>query len=302
MKILIAGGTGFIGSRLADSLASQGHDVLVATRDAERASTGGGVSAVEWDAKSPAGILKSVEWADAVVNLAGENVAEGRWTAAKKRRILDSRVDATRGIVEAIKTANRKPEVLVNASAVGYYGFSSNGTALDEGSRAGDGFLADVCRRWEEEAAKVEESGVRLAIMRIGVVLGRGGGALPKMTLPFKFFGGGHPGTGRQYVPWIHIEDTVGLIEYAIGNKSVEGPVNVTAPEPVPMRELCRSIGCSLNRRSWAHVPGFVLKLALGEMSEIILGSARVLPESAKRSGYRFEFPEAGKALNDLLT
>ena len=317
MKILITGATGFVGRALCDRLAV-GHELIAVTRnlaDGERRLAGKAKvitlpgSTIEWAA--------AVDGCDGVVNLAGESIAAGRWTEERKRRIRDSRIEITHGLVEGIHAAARKPSVLVSASAVGYYGPRGD-EEIDESAAPGDDFLARVCVEWEREAEAAAEERVhgerplvaagqgdtprvRVVRLRLGVVLGEGGGALERMVTPFKFFAGGPLGSGRQSISWIHRDDVVGLIDLALRDERAGGALNATAPEPQTMRDFCRTLGKVLSRPSWAPVPEFVLKLALGEMADMLLTGQRVVPAAALKLGYRFRYPQLESALRAIL-
>jgi uncharacterized protein (TIGR01777 family) len=298
MKIVIAGGTGLIGQRLADRATQQGHDVVVLTRRPHAPS--GRVTSLAWSGRDAGPWTAAIEAADAVVNLAGASVAGGRWTARRKQLIRDSRIDATRALVDAMSNASRRPRVLVNASGVGYYGSVEEG-AVTESSPAGTDFLAVVCRDWELEAQRAVSAGVRVAMLRTGMVLDAAGGALPRLALPFRFFVGGPLGTGRQWVPWIHHDDVTDAILHIITTPGLSGPVNLASPQPVRMAEFCSVLGKVLRRPSWAPVPSFVLRAILGEMSGIILTGQSVVPEKLVASGYRYRHADLGSALRDLM-
>lgn len=301
MKIVVAGGTGFVGKALLRGLAGRGDEVVLLSRGPETFEAAAGIRAVYWDGRSSQAVFPHIGGAEAVVNLAGENVASGRWSAPRKERILSSRVDSTRALVEAIGALDKKPAVLVNASAVGYYGNVDAGMVTEE-SPSGEGFLAEVCRRWEEEAARVLEHGTRAVMLRIGIVLEKDGGALSRMILPFRLFAGGPLGNGRHWFPWIHRDDVVGAILHALDNNSVRGAVNATAPEPVRMREFCVRLGRVLGRPSWARVPAPVLRFLVGEMADdMLLAGARAVPAKLRETGYRFLYPELDAALAAIL-
>jgi hypothetical protein len=234
-----------------------------------------------------------------VVNLAGEPIAGKRWTRAQKTRLRSSRIDTTRTIVQAIADAQRKPRLLLNASAVGYYGPRGD-EEVSETEPPGNDFLAGLCREWEAEALRAEPHGVAVVRLRTGIVLGKGGGALAKMIPPFKLFVGGPLGSGRQWMPWIHLDDEVGLIEHLLA-PGAGGTVNATAPEPARMKEFCAALGNALGRPSWAPVPGFVLRAAFGEMADVLLTGQRAVPAEAQRRGYRFRFPTLPEALRDII-
>jgi uncharacterized protein (TIGR01777 family) len=302
MKIIVTGATGFIGRSLIGRCIVEGHEVVALTRDAEKAAPlfPAGVKVLTWDGATAGDWVSEVDGADAVVNLAGEPIAGKRWTAAQKTRIIESRVCAARAIRDAIAKARRKPSVLVNSSAVGYYGPVAEGDVAED-RHAGKGFLAETCVRWEAEASAIGSLGPRVAMLRIGVVLGEKGGALEKIALPFKLFAGGPIGSGSQWFPWVHRDDVVGIAMFAIGNPGVAGPINAVAPESVTMKTFCAAVGTALRRPSWAPVPAPVLRLALGEMAEMLLTGQRVVPARLSALGYQFKFPTLARALTDLF-
>jgi hypothetical protein len=302
MNIVLAGATGFIGQKLVLKLQQEGHSLTLLSRHhpVPRESDRPGIVFFHWDAKTVGDWAKHIDGSDAVINLAGEPIAAKRWTGAQKERILASRLDATGAIVDAIAKATKKPEVLINASAVGYYGDVKEGDVTESHSAATD-FLGTTCARWEEAARKAEQSGVRVVMIRTGIVLEKTGGALKKLLLPFRLFAGGPLGSGNQWFPWVHIEDEVGAIVFALSNKSLTGPVNLAAPQSVTMREFCRTLGKTMGRPSWAPVPAFVLQIALGEMSTMLLGGQKVIPKKLQEAGYRFRFPQLEMALRDVV-
>lgn len=303
MKIVVAGGTGFLGRPLADELAGGGHRVVLLSR-----SSGDGRGApnaprtVAWTPDGTTGVwAAAVDGADAVVNLAGESIAARRWTPAQKERILNSRVLATRSLVEAITHAATPPAVLVSGSAVGYYGPCGD-EILTEDAPAGRDFLAGVTVRWEEEARRAESSKTRVVRLRTGIVLARDGGALPKMLPPFWFGAGGPIGSGQQYWPWVHRDDWVKLARFAIESTSATGPLNVTAPAPVANAEFAKALGRAMHRPAFMPTPGFALKLLLGEMAEgLLLSGQRAVPAKAERLGFTFAYPRLEAALGDLF-
>jgi uncharacterized protein (TIGR01777 family) len=298
MRVIVTGGTGFIGSRLCGDLVARGHEVVLFTRDASRSrdEIHPRVRIVSW---APGAAWESwVDGAGAIVNLAGESIAQ-RWTEAAKRRIVTSRVDAASRLSAAIGKAAVKPSVLVNAAAVGYYGPHGD-EILDEDSPPGNDFLATACVAWEEAAGKAEAQGVRVARIRTGVVLGEGGGALEKMLPPFKAFAGGPIGSGSQWMSWIHRDDLVSLFVFALQNPAAKGPINGTAPNPVTMKEFARALGRALHRPSLIPVPAAAARLLLGEMATVVLDGQRVVPRKAQTLGFTFRFPEVEAALRDV--
>jgi len=306
MKVAIAGATGFVGSRLVEKLQAAGHQVVVLSRDAARAlrvfpaSAYPNLEVVAYTPASSGDWQKSIAGCDGVVNLAGAPIAEERWTQARQQAILDSRRLTTAKLVEAIVNANPRPSVLVSGSAIGYYGTSET-AEFDETSPAGDDFLAAVCKDWEAAAQPAKNAGTRLAILRLGIVLGMGG-ALGKMLPAFKLFAGGPLGTGKQWFSWVHREDLVDLILYALQNSQVQGVLNATAPNPVRMNELCQTLGEVLKRPSWLPVPSFALELLLGDGAKLVLEGQKVLPKQTLASGFQFQYPTLKLALEEILS
>jgi uncharacterized protein (TIGR01777 family) len=294
MKITLTGATGFIGGPLVKRLAERGHELTILTRHPR---TGANPRHLAWDARS-APPLEAME-ADAIVHLAGEPVGQ-RWTADVKRRIRASRIEGTRAVVEGIAAARSRPKVLVSASAIGIYG-SRGDEVLTERSAAGSGFLEDVTVEWERESARANEAGVRVVNPRIGIVLGRDGGALARMLPPFKAGAGGRLGSGHQWMSWIHIDDVAGLILFALENESLRGALNLTSPNPVTNADFTAALSAALRRPALFPVPVFALKLLFGEMAEVLLASQRVIPQAALDAGYHFAYPELGPALRDLV-
>ncbi|MFH1915416.1 MAG: TIGR01777 family oxidoreductase [Pseudomonadota bacterium] len=299
MRAIIAGGTGFIGQALVAELRGAGWEIVVLSRSPGKVAEvfGHGVIGMRWDGS---------DWLDllgpdtAVVNLAGENIAAGRWTSEVKRRILESRVNAGRALVKAVGEAPSRPGVFVQASAVGYYG-PRDTDPLDESAESGSGYLAEVCRAWEGSTAEVEAMGVRRVIVRTGMVLGHGG-ALARMLPPFRFFLGGPPGSGEQGVSWIHLDDEVGAIRYLMENPVARGAYNLTAPTPVRFRKFARILGQTLGRPSRLKAPAFALRLLFGEMAdEVLLSGQLALPTRLVEAGYTFRHPDLEGALADLL-
>jgi hypothetical protein len=300
MKIAVAGGTGFVGSRLVERLQAEGHQVLLLVRNiqsAQRRFPKTEVIAYQPIESGP--WQQSLSGCDGVVNLAGEPIAN-RWTESTKKAILQSRELGTAKLVEAIAQANPKPSVLVNASAIGYYGTSETET-FSEVNRPGTDFLAQVCQAWEREAEKVQQQGTRLVVMRTGIVLGPEGGVLARMMLPFQLFTGGPLGDGEQWVSWVHREDLVTLIIKALTDASMSGAYNATAPNPVRMNELCQQLGETMGRPSWLPVPGFALELLLGEAAQVVLKGQKVLPQRTEATGFQFQYPTLKEALTQIL-
>ena len=289
-----------MGSRLVQRLQEQGHQALILTRNRAAAErTFPNLEIVSYTPTESGDWQKAIAGCDAVVNLAGEPIAESRWTPQHKEEILNSRKLGTRKIAEAIAQANPKPKVLVNASAIGYYGTSETAT-FDETSPPGNDFLAEVCQAWEAEAQKVKEVGVRLVIVRFGIVLGNGG-ALAKMIPPFQLFAGGPIGSGQQWFAWIHRDDLVNLILEALTRPDIEGVLNGTAPNPVRMSELCQALGEVLHRPSWLPVPSFALEALLGEGAKVVLEGQQVLPKRTISSGFNYQYPTVKPALTEIL-
>ncbi|RDU35938.1 TIGR01777 family protein [Neobacillus piezotolerans] len=297
MKIAIAGGSGFLGGALTESLLAKGHEVFILTR--KKKETGrAGVTYVQWlsDGSRPEHELAGI---DVFVNLAGESLNSGRWTPERKERLLTSRLAAANEAVRIMSSLKQKPKVHIGASAVGFYGTSESKTFV-EGSAPGKDFLADLVKRWEDASLNAADLGIRTVLCRLGIILDDKEGALPRIALPYKLFGGGTVGSGRQWVSWIHHDDAVSGILFAIENERVSGPVNFTAPEPVPMKEFGKTIGKVLGRPHWLPVPGLALKLLLGEMSTLVLEGQKVFPKKLLDAGYSFRFPELGPALKNL--
>jgi hypothetical protein len=301
MKILVTGSTGLVGTALVSALAHEGHTVcrLVRPQTASLGGTKDGFD-VAWN---PA----TGEWggaavgADAVVNLAGASIAGGRWTKERKELLGTSRIETTRALVNALAKMNARPQVLVSASAIGIYGDRGD-EVLTEESKPGTDFLAGVTQEWEAEARKAEALGIRVVLARFGVILAREGGALPKMTLPFKLGAGGKLGSGRQWMSWIALEDVVGILRYALVNRAIRGVLNVVAPKPVQNAEFTKVLAKTMRRPALFPAPGFALRLALGEMADaLLLSSQRVAPQKLQQLGYSFAYPELSGALRAVL-
>jgi uncharacterized protein (TIGR01777 family) len=306
MCVIITGGTGLIGRALAEYLAADGHEVIVLSRSPEKATGLPRDVRVEgWDGRTAEGWASLADGADAIVNLAGTSIGgEGffpvRWTAARRRAIRESRLNAGRAVVQAVEAATRKPSVVVQASAVGYYGPRGD-EELTEEAPPGDDFLGQVAVEWEASTGPVENMGVRRAVIRTGVVLSAGGGALPRLLLPFRLFAGGPMGSGRQWYSWIHLTDQVRAIRFLIENAGASGPFNLTAPHPATNAEFGRAIGRVMRRPYFMPVPGFAMRAAFGEVATVVLDGQRVVPRRLQQMGFTFRFSEVEPALRDLL-
>ncbi|MCW6037955.1 TIGR01777 family oxidoreductase [Spirulina subsalsa FACHB-351] len=306
LKIAITGGTGFVGTRLVEKLHNEGHTLVLLTRNENRAKrvfpphVFPQVKIVPYTPTQSGNWQENIAGCDAVINLAGESIAEGRWTQERKQNIFESRQLGTRMIVEAIAQAHPKPTVLINPSAIGYYGTSET-AIFEETSTPGNDFLAKVCQAWETEAEQVKTMGVRLVILRLGIVLGNGG-AIAKMIPPFKLFAGGPIGSGKQWFSWIHREDLINLIIAALKQPNFAGIYNATAPNPVRMKTLCDTLGQLMNRPSWLPVPNFVLEALLGDGAIVVLEGQQVLPKATLATGFTYEYPTVDKALKEVLS
>ena len=302
MKVVVAGGTGFIGQALVRELVRDGHDVVVLSRAAGGGPAGARV--VEWDPAAGA----SGDWpaemrgASAVINLAGANIGGGRWTNARKRVLEESRTQSTGALAAAIRAleAGDRPRVLVNASGIDYYGDRGDEMVTEE-SPPGASYLAQLCVRWEAAAREAEALGVRVVLMRTAVVFGKGADALERLALPFKLFAGGPLGSGRQWFPWVHLDDAVGLYRFAVENEAVAGPLNAVSPDIRRERDVAAAVGRVLARPSWAPAPAFALRLVLGQLSELILHGRRAEPRKALSLGYQFKRPNLEDALRQSL-
>jgi uncharacterized protein (TIGR01777 family) len=301
MKVIITGGTGLIGSALAKSLVDDNHEAIVLSRSPMKAKNlPPAVQVVEWDARSAKGWGHLAEGADAIVNLAGENLAEGRWTDERKERIGHSRLNAGQAVVEAVEGAKTKPQLIIQASGVNYYGTRQAGE-IGEDAPPGDDFLAQVCIEWEASTAPVEPMGVRRVIIRTSPVLSTEGGALSRMLLPFKMFVGGPVGRGDQGFSWLHLSDEVAAIRFLLDTPTASGPFNLTAPNPVTNAKFSRALGKALHRPAIMPIPGFMLRLLYGEMATVILEGQLAVPNRLTELGFTFEFPHVEGALQDVV-
>ena len=285
MKILVAGASGLVGSALIPSLTADGHEATCLVRSSPKADE------IEWHPNRGLIDAARLEGFEAIINLAGESIAEGRWTDEKKRKIRDSRVNGTHLLSEAIAKLATKPHVFLCASATGFYGDRDN-EILDETSESGGGFLGTVCREWEDATEPATKAGVRVVKLRFGPILAREGGMLGKMLMPFKMGMGGKVGSGKQYISWVAIDDVVGAIKLALADDSIHGPLNVVSPNPVTNEEFTRMLGEVLSRPTVMSIPAFAARLAFGEMAdEMLLVSQRVMPKKLNSAGFRFEYP-----------
>ncbi len=301
MKVVACGASGLIGKSLTEMLA-QKYELVCLRRKLAPAQSDYSVREVLWNPPYLAdGWVKEIDGAYAVINLSGEPIVAKRWTAKQKSILRTSRLNTTKAIVSSISQVKTKPKVLINASAVGYYG-SSGDVFLNEMSPAGQDYLSELCGEWESEALKAKMFGVRVVLLRTGIVLSGKGGALSKMLPPFKMGIGGPLGNGRQFMSWIHIDDEVNAILKTLEDVSIEGPVNLTSPQPATMKEFAKTLGEILRRPSAFPVPGVVLKIILGEMSDMLLTGQKVMPDVLSKSGFRFKYPVLKDALKDLLS
>jgi uncharacterized protein (TIGR01777 family) len=299
MKIAITGGTGFVGQALTKAFLKENHEVFILSR-MDKHSDEKGLHYVQWltPGSKPEESLAQI---DVFINLAGESLNSGRWTAERKRRIIDSRMEATKEVIRILTHLDNKPSVLINASAVGFYGISREKEFTEADQEQGEDFLAKTVLTWEQEALAAEKLDIRTVLARFGIILDLNEGALPKMVLPYKLMVGGTVGSGEQWLSWIHIEDVVGLIQHAINEPSIKGPLNTVTPHPVKMKEFGQTISNVLNKPHWLPAPSFALKALLGEMSILVLEGQKVLPKKAQDSGYQFAYNNLEAALTDIL-
>ena len=305
MKVVIAGGSGFLGRALTSALLARGHAVVILTRDVREQSSH--LRYVTWSPghelppREFGGWPAEIDGADAVINLTGASLDGGRWTRKRKEVLRQSRIESGRALVDAMRQASRKPSVFVSGSACGYYG-TPDDTILDESFPPGDDFLSSLCVDWEANATPASALGVRVVLLRSGLSLAPDGGVLKKMMLPFKFFVGGPVASGRQYISWIHLDDWTGIVTWALGDATVSGAINATAPTPVTSREFTKSIGRAMRRPSWLPVPAFALRILFGEMADVVLSRGqRVVPKRALAMGYTFKYPDVDSALDAVI-
>ena len=300
MKIAIAGGSGFVGKEITSHLLQKGHEVCILTRETGTKQKIPGVTYIQWlnDGNTPETELDGI---DCFINLAGESLNSGRWTKKRKEQIKESRITAAHEMVRILKKLKRKPKVVLNASAIGYYGTSLT-DSFDESDRIDPSdFLSETVTIWEAAAAESEMEGIRTVYMRFGVILGKEEGALPRMALPYKLFAGGTIGSGEQWLSWIHIEDVARAAIFCMEQEDMKGPVNFTAPSPATMSRMGKAIGKALRRPHWMPVPSFMLKAALGEMSILILQGQKVFPSKLLKAGYQFAYPGLDQALDNIF-
>jgi uncharacterized protein (TIGR01777 family) len=299
LKVIITGATGYIGRVLSENLIESGNQVIALSRNKDRSESvlGNKVTCIEWDGTTSSGWANYAEDADVIINLAGANLSSKIWTSSYKKEIWDSRVNSGRAIVQAVVRAKHKPRLVVQASAVGYYG-SKGDEILDEKSLKGSGFLSDVVQAWENSTKDVEAHGARRLIIRSGIVLGKGSKILSLLKIPFKLFVGGYAGSGKQWISWIHLEDEIRIIRFLIDNPQISGKVNLVSPEPVKMKEFAQGIGKIIKRPSWTKAPAFLMRLFLGDMAkETVLASQKIFPKKLLEAGYQFKFPNLEPAL-----
>ncbi len=302
MRIIITGGTGLIGRPLSAELVDQGHEVTVLSRDPiEAEPMPEGVFLHRWDGKTADGWGHLVDGADAVINLAGAGMGDRRWSKKRKALIRDSRLNAGSAVMEAIRDAAVKPKVLIQSSAIGYYGGDNGGTISVEESELGDDFMAKVCFDWEISTAPASHLGVRRPVIRTGVVLSNEGGAFSRLKMPFKFYAGGKLGDGNQWFSWIHMQDQIRAMIFLLENDEADGPFNLVAPNPVTNQELSKALGDAMGRPSAIPVPSIAVKTVFGEMSDMVLKGPRVLPKQLEDMGFEFQYPTIEQALDDLV-
>lgn len=304
MKVTMVGGTGFIGRHIAPILAAKGHEVSLASRNPQKvdADLAKNFRIQEWDPLNYGSLENTCAGQDAIINLAGASIAKGRWTPARKDILRSSRINTTWALVNALSNipATHLPKVLISASGIGYYGIDTL-EEVDELSNPGNGFLSDLCAEWEQEARRASDLGIRTICLRISMVLGKDGGTLQKMLLPFRLFVGGPIGHGNQPVSWIHVEDLGRLVGSILENNSIHGPINAASPNPISMKEFCQILGQTMGRPSWLPIPEVALKIGLGEMSTLMTHGQRVVPLLVRKLGFSYKYPDLNSALSAIL-
>ncbi|MGG3562838.1 TIGR01777 family oxidoreductase [Neobacillus rhizosphaerae] len=301
MKFAIAGGTGFVGKALVNELSKYDNEIVILTRRARNSNEKVNVRYTQWltDNAFP---VKDLQNTDIFINLAGESINSGRWTEERKNKIMSSRIEAVDAVLDIINQLERKPRALINASAIGIYGTSETKVFTENNEKLGTDFLAETVVKWEQEASKASSLGVRTVFCRFGIILEKAAGALPKMLLPYKLFIGGNIGSGKQWMSWIHLEDVVKGITFVIENEQIYGPVNFTAPQPLPMSDFGKTLAQVLHRPHWLPIPSFALRLLLGEMSTLVVEGQKVLPKKLLEHGYQFQYPELKMALKNIFS
>lgn len=300
MKIAVAGGTGFVGKALLNELVKNHHDVVILTRKKRMTQESNNqIQYVQWLAENslPSKYLQDT---DIFINLAGESINSGRWTAQRKKTILESRLVAVNEMLKILQDLNRMPKAWINASAIGFYGTSEEDTFTEEDKVHSNDFLSETVKQWEKEVANATLLGIRTVFCRFGIILDKNEGALPKIVFPYKAFIGGNIGHGRQWMSWIHIEDVVKGIMFVIQNENISGPVNFTAPHPVSMKEFGKTLSPILHRPHWLPAPSFALRLLLGEMSTLVLEGQKVLPKKLLANNFQFNYPDLNRALKNI--
>ena len=302
MKVLVLGGTGFIGRHVVEGLIANNDEVIVLSRNAQKGFKifGSKVKVVEGDPSQAGDWQKEVATADAVIVLLGEPIIDKKWTSERKKLLIDSRIIPTKLVTEAMAGSAENPKVLICGSAIGIYGDRADEELVEESS-PGEGFSAKLCKAWEEQANEAKELGVRVVNLRTSFVLAKDGGGLVKMAKPFKFFVGGPMGSGRQFISWIHVDDYVNIVLMALENSEVNGPLNMSSPNPLINKEFSKALGRAMKRPSFLKVPASTLHLILGEASSLLLESQRVLPKKAQKAGYSFKYQKIDDALSDLF-
>jgi uncharacterized protein len=299
MKIAITGGTGFVGQAVTDELVTHDHEVVILTRSPDKYENRPGITYTKWLADD-AHPHQDLEGTEVFINLAGESISSGRWTDERKKRIINSRISSTQEVIELMKSLSNKPDCLINASAIGFYPSSKTNTYTEVSTEKANDFLGETVQIWEKEASKAEKQGFRVVYTRFGIILGEDQGALPRMALPYKMFIGGTVMPGNQWMSWVHITDVARAIRFSSENKAISGPANVTAPTPLMMKEFGIILGSVLGRPHWIPVPPFALKLAMGEMSQLVLEGQKVLPSVLSENGFQFEYTELESALVNI--
>lgn len=300
MKIVIAGGTGFIGKALATVFSQRGDTVLILTRRPEKYPVVSGITAFSWLLDTSPPLENLLEGCDILINLAGEPLMKSRWSRARKEKIISSRTQATHLLIQALHKVHKRPDVFINASAIGWYGHRPFGE-ITEASPKGSGFLSQVCEVWEQESRKATTLGIRTVQARFGVILDQHGGFLNSLLPSFQWYLGGYPGDGSQWFSWIHLEDAVSALLFISETGSLEGPLNITAPHPIQMKAFCKQVGKRIKRPALIPCPAWILKWILQDMSEALLAGAKVFPEKLELAGYVFKYPTVQEALKATL-